>query len=194
MYLPPATAAPPHSPVCVCYVPATGIDKVIETAGVTRMTLYKYFPSKDDLILAVVELKSREVLEQTRMRVDAAPGNAGDKIMALFKILQQFTDDAGFCGCPFTNAVAEYSDPSHPVHAAAAKHTEAARGYLTELCRSAGAKEPDLLADQLSILLKGAVVLKALEGSCQVVRAARAAAVVLITAQGVELSEETLGA
>jgi AcrR family transcriptional regulator len=168
---------------------ATGIDKVIETAGVTRMTLYKYFPSKDDLILAVLELKSSEVLEQTRMRVEAAPGTAGDKIMALFMILQQFTEGDGFCGCTFTNAVAEYSDPSHPVHAAAAKHTEAARGYLIELCRAAGAKEPELLADQLSILLKGAVVLTAMEGSCQIIHAARAAAVALITGQGVAVSD-----
>jgi AcrR family transcriptional regulator len=169
---------------------ATGIDRIIETAGVTRMTLYKYFPSKDDLILAVMEMKSREVMQRTRARVEAVPGGSGDRILALFTVLQQITEEAGFCGCPFTNAVAEYSDHLHPVHAAAVKHTALARSYLVELCADAGAQDPALLADQLAILLKGAAVLKAVEESCEIVRAARRAAVELIRSQGIGVKDE----
>ena len=99
---------------------ATGIDRILSESGVAKMTLYKHFKSKDELILAA--LRRRDELHRNWFmreveRLAAAPR---DRLAALFTALETWFQSDEFSGCCFINATAEYSDKDDPIHAAAA--------------------------------------------------------------------------
>jgi AcrR family transcriptional regulator len=100
---------------------AVSADRLIAAAGVSKVTFYRHFPSKDDLVLAYLEGRAaleRHALEQLR-------GQAGDACGTLLAIARAIADmscSPGFRGCPFINAAAEFADPVHPARTAVAAH------------------------------------------------------------------------
>lgn len=141
---------------------ATGIDRILAEAGVAKMTLYKHFPSKDDLILAVLERRD----EQFRAWLAAEMAKAGPdpraQLLATFDALESwFKGEAfkplGFNGCAFINAAGEFGDPAHPAHQVAAAHKQRIVAHMESLCRDAGAEDPLNLAEQLALLKEGAI-------------------------------------
>lgn len=143
---------------------ATGIDKILKESGVAKMTMYKYFKTKDDLILAAVDrifsLWSTWFVATVEQRA-AAPAQ---RLLAIFDTLEDWFAGKGpgncFHGCPLINVAAEYHEPHHPVHAAAAKHKLAVRSQILRWTTAAGASNPELLAAQLALLAEGAIVLR----------------------------------
>lgn len=141
---------------------ATGIDKILAESGVAKMTLYKHFGSKDELILAV--LKRRD--EQFRGWLSGEMAKAGPspkaQLLQMFDALEiWFSGNAfaglGFSGCAFINAAGEFSDPAHPAHQIAAEHKEMLVRQFTELCAEAGAADPASLAEEIALLKEGAI-------------------------------------
>ena len=122
------------------------------------MTLYNHFKSKDELILAA--LRRRD--EQFRVgMIDFAHSHAQDpvgRVLAVFDYHQNLFKSKEFCGCMFIKASAEYCDPANPVRAAAAEHKRAIVRYLREQCELAGLKDAAQLAEQINLLLDGAIV------------------------------------
>src|SRR5580765_5341320 len=92
---------------------AVGIDRIIAEAGVAKMSLYKHFPSKDDLILAVLKYREEGVLEFFRSAMERHGKKAKHPLWAFFASLKDMFDLPGFRGCPFQNADVELADPSH---------------------------------------------------------------------------------
>ncbi|MEU4286868.1 TetR/AcrR family transcriptional regulator [Kribbella sp. NPDC026596] len=135
---------------------AVGVDRVIAKAQVTRATLYRHFPSKDDLIVAYLT----QADEALRAQANAArtPGAGSDDVIR--SIGRSIADDiqsAGFRGCAFLNAAAEYPDPDHPVHQAVLKHRQWFLTTLTELFSGIGKIDPEPAARHFVMLRDGAM-------------------------------------
>ncbi len=162
---------------------ATGIDKVLAAAGVAKMTMYKHFRSKEELILAVLRLRDERWRNSFMLGVEKRAKDPCGRLLAMFDELGAWFAGEGFCGCMFINASAEYADHGDPIHAASAEHKRLVEKYVRELAEQAGAAEPGVLAMQLCLLMEGAVVLTQVcpdgDGGCAGASAKRAARVLI---------------
>lgn len=136
---------------CAHGVHAVGVDRVIAEAGVAKATLYKHFPSKEDLVLAVLE----RLDEFGRAGIaEAARGASGDP-RERFASLADAVSGAAPNGCMFVLAAQEFPDEGHPVHRAAADHKRRMRELFTDLAREAGARDPGVAGEQAQLVLDG---------------------------------------
>jgi AcrR family transcriptional regulator len=163
---------------------ATGIDAILAEAGCAKMTLYNHFRSKEELIVAALRARDREWQVWFRGAVERRAANPRARMLAIFAALREwFAGD--FRGCAFINASAEYARRNDPVHRVAAQHKVQVRRYVRRLAAEAGAAAPGLLADQMCLLIEGAIVLARMTGDpAQALRARRAAAVLIRSAIG----------
>lgn len=135
---------------------SVGVDRIISSAPVTRATFYRHFPSKDDLVVAYLTGAD----EAIRAQVDAvrAEGSAPDDVLR--GVARSITDSirsAGFRGCAFLNAAAEYPDPQHPVHQAVLNHRDWFLAAVTELFADADELDPEPAARHFVMLRDGAM-------------------------------------
>jgi AcrR family transcriptional regulator len=136
---------------------AVSADKLIAAAGVSKVTFYRHFPSKDDLVVAYLE--GRAAVE--RQAIEHFHEQAGDACGTLLAIAQGIGDiscSPGFRGCPFINAAAEFADPGHPARRTIAAHRAWFTSFLTGLLGEMGIRDRATVADQLMILRDGAMV------------------------------------
>ena len=137
---------------------AVSADRLIAEAGVSKVTFYRYFPSKDDLITAYLSRqvsRSEELLTQLRAEL------AGDPAAVLSSYaegLGVWTCTPGFRGCPFINAAAELSQPDHPGHRVVMDHRDWLGGQFAELLTELGVSDVHAKAEQLMMLRDGAMV------------------------------------
>jgi AcrR family transcriptional regulator len=135
---------------------AVGVDRVIAEAGVTRATLYRHFPSKDNLLVAYLT----EADEAIRARTEAARSSGADPDDIIRSVAQSITGDInspGFRGCAFLNAAAEYPDPDHPVHQAVLKHRDWFLTTMIELFTNTGKIDAEPAARHFVMLRDGAM-------------------------------------
>jgi AcrR family transcriptional regulator len=158
---------------------AVGVDRIAADANVSKMTLYRHFPTKDDLVVAVLRARDEPALGllSAATRTAATPR---DRLLAGFAMLEPWFTRRGFRGCPFMNASLELADPGHPARAVAEEHKRATRDHFARLAREAGTHEPDALADQLAVLFDGAIAQAQMREPVGVARAALAAARTLV--------------
>lgn len=159
---------------------AVGVDTVVAESGVAKMTLYRHFPSKDDLVLAFME--RREEL-WTRGWVEAETGrrasSPGERLLAIFDIFDEWFRRADFEGCSFINVLLEIDDRDNVVHTAAARHLANIRAFVQSLAEEAGVRDPATFARQWHTLMKGSIV-AAGEGDKDAARAAKEVAKLLL--------------
>ncbi len=134
---------------------ATGVDTIAAASGIGKMTLYRHFPSKDDLIVAYLRDSDGLFWRGFEHIIAAAPTPA-EKLVAFFVSLGEYVVSPACYGCPFLNAAAEYPDPEHPAHQVAVAHKRAVGARFRELAAAAGAAQPDVLAGGLVLLMDGA--------------------------------------
>ncbi|MPY78060.1 MAG: TetR family transcriptional regulator [Actinophytocola sp.] len=158
---------------------AVGIDEVIAQSKVAKATLYRHFPSKDDLVLAF--LKNREQ-RWTFGFVEAESRSRGttpeEQLLAIFDVFHDWFHGAGFEACSFINVLLEMG-PDHPAGAACVKHLANIRGVVAGRARDAGLREPDEFARSWHILMKGSII-SAAEGDTKAARRAKEMASALI--------------
>ena len=159
---------------------ATGIDRILAESGVAKMTLYKHFRSKDDLIQAVLEQRGQATLEGLRQLRAALPPRQA--LLQSFDGLHEWIHQSDFCGCSFINAAAEFHDHQHPVHQQAARFKAAFAEHFRELLQALAIKQVEALAAQLQFLLEGALSMAHVQGPGDQALQARAAAQVLLDA------------
>ncbi|MBU3055306.1 TetR/AcrR family transcriptional regulator [Pseudomonas indica] len=162
---------------------ATGIDRILAESGVAKMTLYKHFKSKDELIEAALENRSQQMVE--RLREACERFGPREAILRTFDGLHAMIHGGDFCGCLFINASAEFHDRNHPVHRRAAAHKALFGDHLREQLEQLEAPEPARLARQLQYLVEGAITMAHMEGPGGQAQEAKAAAEVLLQAAGV---------
>jgi AcrR family transcriptional regulator len=164
---------------------AVGVDAIIAEAGVAKMTLYRNFASKDELVLAFMELRedrwTEDWLQQEVMSRAAAPA---ERLLAIFDVFGEWFVLDDFEGCTFINVLLEYEDRDDPVRRASVRHLANIRGFLREQAIAAGVLDADELARQWHILMKGSIVAAA-EGDHEAARRAREMGVLLLERHGV---------
>jgi AcrR family transcriptional regulator len=138
---------------------AVGVDAVIARAGTAKMTLYRNFPSKDDLILDFLrrreQLWTRDWLETESRRRGETPRQ---QLLAIFDVFSEWFSEPDFEGCAFLTTMIEINDPEHPVHQAAVGHLANIRAYIGELAAAAGIADTDAFARKWHILMKGSIM------------------------------------
>jgi len=169
----------------------TGIDKLLAEAGVAKMTLYKHFNSKEELILAAAQRRSEQMRDEFLQFIAGEELSPAQRLLAIFDYLEKRVDKCPFLGDPFVNLSVEFPDLAHPIHQAAAEHKRLVLGYVMEQAKGAAAADAENLARQLLVLLQGATVVVQVTGEKQFAKSARAAAASLI-AQATGLPEATL--
>ncbi len=159
----------------------TGVDTIVEKAGVAKMTLYKHFGGKDELIAAYLRARDERWRASLKEITDRFEGPV-ERLLAVFEAYGQWQVSDGLRGCGFVNAAAELANPDHPAFAVAQQHKLGVRDHLATLAAEAGVKEPEELAEQLLILLEGAVVMAMMRRSAEPLDTARSLAVRLVAA------------
>ena len=134
---------------------AIGVDTLAAESGIGKMTLYRHYPSKDDLIVAYLK-DSDELFWRNFEQIIKDSPTAREKLLAFFRSLQEYVASPACYGCPFLNVATEYPDVDHPGHQVALEHKQTVRVRFRQLAKEAGAKKPDVLADQLFLLMDGA--------------------------------------
>jgi AcrR family transcriptional regulator len=137
---------------------ASGLESILQEAGICRMTLYNHFKSKDELILAAMRRRDETFRDRMMKFVESKARTPSDRLLAVFDFLEAWFTDDEFCGCMFINASAEFSDATSAPRQVAAEHKASVLRYIRDLCRDAGFADPGHVADQLHLLVEGAIV------------------------------------
>jgi AcrR family transcriptional regulator len=136
---------------------AVGIDAIIARCGVAKMSLYRNFPSKDALVAAWLEDRDKFFWGRWDRAEASRAGDPRGKLGAILDMVAATASHPKWRGCPFLNTGNEFPEPDdHPARAVILAHKRAVRERLKSLVASAGAREPDLLAQQLQLLIDGA--------------------------------------
>jgi AcrR family transcriptional regulator len=135
---------------------SVGIDRIVAEAQVTRATLYRHFPGKDQLVVAYLS----EVDKAVRAQVAGAAARSkspADAVRAVGESIAADIRTPGFRGCAFLNAAAEYPEPTHPVHRTVLLHRQWFLRTITGLLAQAGTTAPDPTARHFVMLRDGAM-------------------------------------
>jgi AcrR family transcriptional regulator len=162
---------------------AVGIDKIIEQSGIAKMTLYRHFASKDDLVVAYLSALIHAYWVWFDQVIAANVGKPRLQMLDLFDALAAKLRANDCRGCAFSNVVTEFPNPQHPGRQVALAHSLEVRKRLTALAEQAGASDPARLGDQLALLLDGAYAQGQKSAGGQAALHARDMADILMAAQ-----------
>lgn len=137
---------------------AVGVETIAAEAGSTKMGLYRSFPSKDELVAEWLRDHDSRFWKQWDQMASRYPDNPRRQLNAAFKLLAKHVADPRGRGCAMGNAAVEITEKDHPARKVIEAHKARLRARLAELCVGAGAREPQLLADHLFLLMEGAQV------------------------------------
>jgi AcrR family transcriptional regulator len=156
-----------------------GIDELIGRAGVAKATLYRHFPSKDDLVIAFLERREER---WTVAWVEAEARRRGstpeEQLLAIFELFDEWFHRDDFEACSFINVLLEMG-PEHPVGQASVRHLASIRSVVGRLAEEAALRDPESFAHSWHILMKGSIV-SAAEGDAEAGQRARSMARLLI--------------
>src|SRR5437868_15050839 len=161
---------------------AVGIDTIIEKSGVAKMSLYRSFDSKDDLVAAYLESRGRRYWQWWDGVMALNPNQPRRQLPDLFEAIAVRTRRPEFRGCPFLKAAAEFPEEGSRARVVALAHKKVMRRRLLKLCRATGAGQPDVLTNQLLMLIEGAYSTAGILGKRDAVKATAKAAEALIDA------------
>lgn len=137
---------------------AVGVEMIAAEASTTKMGLYRNFPSKDDLVAEWLRSHDAKFWAAWDAMTRRFPDNPRRQLNAAFRLLSLHVADPSARGCAMANAAVEITERTHPARKVIEAHKTKLRARLAELCTRAGAKQPELLADQLFLLMEGAQV------------------------------------
>jgi AcrR family transcriptional regulator len=159
---------------------ATGVDAIVKAANTTKMSLYKYFPSKDELVLAFLRKRDEDFRAWFVDQVNGKADTPKAKLLAVFDVIGEWMDIPEFRGCAFINAAAEFPLEGNPVHQVSAEFYDGFRNYICDLAAQCGCGSPESLALQLSLLVEGAIVSEQMKRHSGAAEQAKRAAIILI--------------
>jgi AcrR family transcriptional regulator len=161
---------------------ATGIDRIIAEADVAKMTMYRHFPSKDELIVAVLDYRARRFDDQLNQLAQKSI-TPEQKIAEIFDWHGRWFRSPDFHGCLFAHALAEFGDPGHPVFEAVARQKnglrQRMRSILSEVMPRGRAEN---VAATLLMLIEGATLMAQMGQADTALREARKAALDIVAA------------
>lgn len=161
---------------------AVGVDTIVRESGVAKMTLYRHFPSKDDLIVRFLEEMNEQFMKWFERSLDEGGDDPRDRILAFFGALQKLVSSPRCFGCPFIMAASEFPEDDSPGHRVSREHKRRMIGRFSRLAAEAGALQPDELAAHLHLLMDGAFSAARMFGVSNPGNSVRSAAEMLLEA------------
>jgi AcrR family transcriptional regulator len=156
-----------------------GVDEVIARAGVAKASLYRHFRSKDDLVIAFLELREeRWTLDWVAAEARRRGETPEEQLLAIFELFDEWFRTEDFEACSFINVLLEMG-PSHRTGQACVQHLENIRSIVSRLAEEAGLQDTESFARSWHILMKGSII-SAAEGDLEAAQRARAMARLLI--------------
>lgn len=137
-------------------VRAVGVEAIVKRAGVAKISLYRSFPSKDDLVVAYLENRNADFWRQWDDAFARYKGDPHAQLHAIMTYLARRTTQPGYRGCPFLNYCAEFPEPPNPGRQVAEANRGEMRRRFVEIADALGARQPKQLADGLLLLVEGA--------------------------------------
>lgn len=162
---------------------AVGTDTIIERSGVAKMTLYRHFSSKNELINAFIEETIQQFWAWFERAIGEHPDSPRAQLVAIFETLASIVANPDFHGCSCLQAVVEFPELEHSSHQLALQFKQTVHTRFREIGTQAGAQQPDLLADQLLLLMNGTLMQGRMRGSPYSAHAVVQAAKALVDAQ-----------
>jgi AcrR family transcriptional regulator len=149
-----------------------GVDEVIQHAGVAKATLYRHFPSKDDLVIAFLEAREeRWTLAWVEAEARRRGSTPEEQLLAIFELFDEWFHRDDFEACSFINVLLELG-PTHRAGQASVRHLASIRSIVGRLAEEAGLRDPASFAHSWHILMKGSIVAAA-EGDAEAAKRAR---------------------
>jgi AcrR family transcriptional regulator len=162
---------------------AISVDAVVERAGVNKMSVYRQFSSKDDLVVAYLTRMDARFRERVERSIAKHPGEPAEALVQSITDLVERASNPEYRGCPFVNVACEFADREHPARVSVAHNKQYLITRLLELSTAAGAADPQLLADSLALLVEGVYAASQTFGpGCGPMRSAPATAALLVKA------------
>lgn len=156
----------------------TGVDAIVAVAGTTKMTLYKYFASKEILILEVLNQNQKDFISW--LNAQLSHKKPADKITQLFDYIEEWVSSPNFSGMAFIKASAEFPNEENPIHQLSNQQSREFKQYISKLAHEANIKDADGLALQLSLLFEGAMQAEQMKRGSGAIKYAKKAAKILI--------------
>jgi AcrR family transcriptional regulator len=163
---------------------SVGIDQVLADVGISKTAFYKHFDSKEDLMLAALEMQNRWLEETFRsmVRERGGPTPVG-QLRALFDVVEVLIESDDYQGCIFVNVAMEFPLPHEPAHVLASQNKQAIEDFVGDLAAEAGASDPQGLARELCLVMEGAYVTRQVTGNTKTVDIARGIADLVIASR-----------
>lgn len=158
------------------------IDMIVEASGVSRMTLYRHFPSKQDLVRAYLQRRDEASWRWFVGRVGELGDTAEARLLAMFDALREWFETPEFRGCAFLNASAEYSEGDAEIRSLVSAHKNRIEEFIRAEAAEAGAADPPAVASGIFLLLEGATVTAQWAGSAEPAGQARQVAEAMLRA------------
>ena len=149
-----------------------GVDALLKEANVARRSLYEHFGGKDGLVAAVLRRASDEDLAWYEAAL-AGHTEPRARLLGLFDRLDELVSDPDFRGCRYFASDLAFAEPAHPAHAETAAYRRRIRALLVRELEALGHARPEHAAEQLHLLIEGALVAGATQGGAHPARVAR---------------------
>jgi AcrR family transcriptional regulator len=161
-----------------------GVDRIVAESGVAKMSLYRHFPSKDELVLAFLQEREKRWTEEwLRAEVERRADSPAGRMLAIFDVFGEWFGLDDFEGCSFINVLLEFDAVDHPIRLATVGYLSNIRSFVRGLAAEAGAGDPAALAHKWHILMKGSIV-AAGEGDALAAGRAREMAELVLAREG----------
>jgi AcrR family transcriptional regulator len=161
-----------------------GIDQVFSDVGISKTAFYKHFESKDDLMLAALEMQNGWLQETflTMIRERGGPTAIAQRPAALAGV-ELIIESDDYQGCILVNVAMEFPLLHEPAHVAASQNKQAIENIVLALAEDAGADDPHALSQELCLIMEGAYVTRQVTGNKDTVNIARRIARLVIASR-----------
>lgn len=153
---------------------SVGIDQVLTDVGISKTAFYKHFESKEDLMIAALEMQNRWLQGTFRTMISERGGaTAIGQLYAVLDVVENIIESDEYQGCIFVNAAMEFPLQHEPAHVLASQNKQAIEDIIHALAVEAAATDPRALAQELCLIMEGAYVTRHVTGNKQTVDIAR---------------------
>ncbi|OAM51591.1 TetR family transcriptional regulator [Methylovorus sp. MM2] len=161
---------------------ASGVDTIIAESGIAKATLYKHFPSKNQLIMAFLQDKSEKFYAWLDGKLSSKNVSPRESLIELCELIEQWLSNPDSHGLPFHIASVEFPAPEHPVNQYSVTLAKELQAYLAKMATNAGVKDAETLSQQLTIIFEGAALVERLSPGSGAAKRAKEAALTLVRA------------
>ena len=163
---------------------SVGIDQVLADVGISKTAFYKHFESKEDLMLAALQMQNDWLNDTFRKMIRERGGpTAIGQLHAVLDVVEHIIESDDYQGCIFVNVAMEFPLPHEPAHVAASQNKQAIEDIVLALAEDAGADDPHALSQELCLIMEGAYVTRQVTGNKDTVNIARRVARLVIASR-----------